>query len=56
MGGSEADLRVLIKNGQFNGVGGIFMVPAGSNNTDRRSVLSVLRYKGELLPIRSIPG
>lgn len=48
---SEADLRALIENGQFNGVGGIFMVPAGSKNIDRRRVLSVSRYKGELLPI-----
>ncbi|KAB0504729.1 hypothetical protein F7R06_13465 [Pseudomonas moorei] len=53
---SEAGLRVLIENGQFNESGGIFMVPAGSKNIDRRSVLSVLRYKGELLPIRSIPA
>jgi hypothetical protein len=52
---SEVDLRVLIENGLFNAGGGIFMVPAGSKNIDRRCVLSVLRYKGELLPIRSIP-
>lgn len=54
-GASEADLRMLIENGQFNESGGIFMVPAGSKNIDRRRVLSVIRYKGELLPILSIP-
>lgn len=52
---SEADLRALIENGQFNDSGGIFMVPVGSRNIDRRSVLSVLRYRGELLPVPSIP-
>lgn len=48
----EAGLRALIEDGQFNDVGRIFMVPAGSKNTDGHGALNVIRYKGVRLPIR----
>ncbi|PCM49096.1 hypothetical protein CP335_13545 [Pseudomonas fluorescens] len=48
----EAGLRVLIEDGQFNDAGRIFMLPSGSTNVEGHGALNVIRYKGELLPIR----
>jgi hypothetical protein len=50
---NEKALRVLIERGDFNETGRIFMVPAGSVNTDHHGALNVYRYKDERLPIRA---
>lgn len=50
---TEEELRALIEAGRFNERGRIFMLPAGSVNVDRNGALRVVRYKGQLLPIKA---
>ena len=53
-GVTEEDLRAMIEAGKFNERGRIFMLPAGSTIVNRNGALRVVRYKGQLLPIRAL--